>query len=523
MLRRSGRAGRLPARVGAALAAVGLAVAPAAAPAHADEIRERQQPILRALGVPEAWKITQGAGVTVAVVDSGVDPDQADLRGSVTVGPNMLADIDGRRPPVGRHGTGMASLIAGHGHGPGGRDGVIGVAPRARILSLRVIAEPGDPSYALYRSGRASDSVARGIRYAADHGADVINLSIGNDRPDPQEREAIAHAIAKGAVVVAAVGNDGDRRDQLDENGFAPYSYPASYPGVIGVAATGRGNTRAPFSNRNHSVVVSAPGVGIPVAGPGSAYYLTEGTSDASALVAGIAALIRSRHPGLRPALVRQALLDSTRHRPAGEYDASVGFGQVHAEAALRAAARLASADDSGGLPPEERFGREAPGPVKVIDRPAWLEPAAIAAIVLCLGGVAGSGALTMTLWRRTRSLPWGVRPVAVAGPPPRPVPPPLIFDDAGPAAADRPAGRPVFERPEAPTAAEMPVPEGPAVPAVPTAPPGARMPAPRFEHPTRPSGPSGLMPPPPPAPQRAGPPSRSARPHFMPPVQPPA
>lgn len=522
MLKRSsGRAGRLPARVGAVLAAVGLAIAPAAVPAHADEIRDRQQPILRALGVPEAWKITRGAGVTVAVVDSGVDPNQPDLRGSVTVGPNMLADIDGRRAPVGRHGTGMASLIAGHGHGPGGRDGVIGVAPQARILSLRVIAEPGDPSYPLYRAGRASDAVARGIRYAADHGADVINLSIGNDRPDPREREAIAHAIAKGAVVIAAVGNDGDRRDRLDENGFAPYSYPASYPGVIGVAATGRGNARAPFSNRNHSVVVSAPGVGIPVAGPGSAYYLTEGTSDASALVAGIAALIRSRHPDLRPALVKQALLDSTRHRPPGKYDASVGFGQVHAEAALRAAARLAATGDSDGLSPQERFGSESPGPVKVIDRPAWLEPVAFAAIVLCLGGIVGSGALTTTLWRRTRALPWRTGPVAVAGPPPPPVPPPLIFDDAAPAVADRPVGRPHFERPEAPTAIEMPVTQRPAAPAVPTSRPGARMPAPRFEHPTRPSGPSGLMPPPPqpPALHRTGRLPRSVRPHFMPPA----
>ncbi|MBA9007541.1 S8 family serine peptidase [Thermomonospora cellulosilytica] len=519
MLRRPGRTG-LVARAGAVLAAVGLAVAPVAVPAHADEIRDRQQPILRALGVPEAWKITRGAGVTVAVVDSGVDPGQADLRGSVTAGPNMLADIDGRRPPVGRHGTGMASLIAGHGHGPGGRDGVIGVAPQARILSLRVIAEPGDPSYALYRSGRESDSVARGIRYAADNGADVINLSIGNDRPDPEEREAVAHAIAKGAVVISAVGNDGDERDRLDENGFAPYSYPASYPGVIGVAATGRGNDRAPFSNRNHSVVVSAPGVGIPVAGPGDDYFLTEGTSDASALVSGIAALIRSRHPDLRPALVRQALLDSTRHRPAGEYDASVGFGQVHAGAALRAAARLAAARDPGGLPADERFGADAPGPVKVIDRPVWLEPVAIAAIVLCLGGVAGGGALAVTLWRRTRPLPWWAGPVAVAGPPPRPVPPPLVFDDAAPP-PERPAGPPVFERPEAPAATETPAPERPAAPVVPAAPPGVRMPAPTFEHPTQPSGPSGLMPPPPEPSllNRPDPPPRSARPQFEPPA----
>ncbi|SEF85033.1 type VII secretion-associated serine protease mycosin [Thermomonospora echinospora] len=517
----------LAARAGTVLAAAALVLAPtfATAPAHADEIRDRQRPILRILGAEEAWKITRGAGVTVAVVDSGVDPDQPDLRGSVTVGPNMLAGIDGRRVPKGRHGTGMASLIAGHGHGPGGRDGVIGIAPEARILALRVLAEPGDPSYAAYRADRgAREAVAKGIRYAVDHGADVINLSLGNTRPTSEDREAVAYAITKGVVVVSAVGNDGGKRDLLDDDGFAPYSYPASYPGVIAVAATDTAHKRAPFSSRNHSVVLSAPGVAIPVAGPGDGYFLTEGTSDSSALVSGIAALIRSRHPDMKPSLVRQALLDGTRFRPSGKYDASTGFGVVNAVDALRAADAVARTPrGAGALPSGQRFGGAAPGPVKVIHRAPWTEPVAVAVIVLTVAGMAVAVAIAVMLYRRTRPSPWRLQPAMAAVPPPPPVPPPLVFHPGAPPA---PApSTPVFERPDAPSAVETSPPQRPA-PAVPsfTAGTGARPAAPSFEAPDPPPGPRPPTAPPRPAEPLLGrwrPPPGAGRPLFEPPATP--
>jgi type VII secretion-associated serine protease mycosin len=489
----------LTARAGALLASAALIFAPvfAAAPAHADEVRDRQGPILRTLDVQRAWSITRGRGVTVAVVDSGVDPSHPDLRGSVTVGPNMLDRTDGGRAPQRLHGTGMASLIAGHGHGPGGRDGVIGIAPEAKILALRVIAEPGDPGYAAYRSSRtAKDAVARGVRYAVDHGADVINLSIGNVRPSAEERQAVAYAIAKGVVVVSAVGNDGAKRRLLDKDGFAPYSYPASYPGVIAVAATDPANRRAPFSNRNHSVLVAAPGVGIPVAGPGGAYFVSEGTSDSSALVSGIAALIRSRHPDMKPSLVRQALLDSTRFRPSGEYDASTGFGLVNAADALRAAGSLANTPrGTGALSSGERFGDGDPGPVKVIDRPAWTEPVAVSVIALTVAGAAAAVAVAVVLYRRTGPSPWQPQPVMVVGPPPRPVPPPLVFPLGAP--PEPASSTPVFERPDVPSAVETSPRERPARP-VPSFAAGTRPQAPSFEAPAPPPGPQ----PPPEAPR---------------------
>lgn len=432
---RGGR--RAAVRAGAAVLAAALAVAwLAPVPAHADEVRDRQRPMLRALGVEAAWEITKGRGVTVAVVDSGVDANQADLRGSVTTGPNMLKEVDAGITPARLHGTAMASLIAGHGHGPGGRDGVIGIAPEARILSIRVISEPEDASYARYRTTEeAHDSVARGIRYAADHGADVINLSLGKDNEVPEERAAIGYAIGKGVVVVAAVGNEGEKERALDGDGFAPYSYPASYPGVIAVAATDADNSRAAFSNRNYSVLLAAPGKGLPVAGPGDQYFLSSGTSDSTALVSGIAALVRAKYPDLSPALVTQALIESTRHGPSGGYDEKIGFGVVHASRALSAAGALASTAPVGkDKPAAQRFVKEDPGPVEVIERPAWVAPMIIGIVLAGIAGTVAAGAISLAFRRRhpkPESPPAGGAPgrggggFAPGGPPrgPRPVP----------------------------------------------------------------------------------------------------
>ncbi|TDD65296.1 hypothetical protein E1293_40465 [Actinomadura darangshiensis] len=383
--------------------------------AHADEVRDLQRSILNVLGMDAAWKITKGGGVTVAVVDSGVDPNQADLRGQVTTGPNMLAEIDAGTKPKRLHGTGMASLIAGHGHGAGGGSGIIGIAPQARILAVRAIGEKEDASYARFRTSEQADgAVARGIRYAADHGADVINLSLGKDEEVPDEREAIGYAIGKGVVVVSAAGNDGDEADKLDGDGFAPYSYPASYPGVIAVAATEPGHARAPFSNRNYSVLVSAPGAGLPVASPGGEYFVSDGTSDSSAVVSGVAALIRAKHPKMAPALVAQALIQSTRHGPSGGYDPNVGFGEVHAARALSSADSLAGTEPGAGKakPAGQRFGTADPGPVEVIPRPVWVRPLIIAIVVVGIGGTVAAVAVAIA-FRRRHPRPAGAPPDA--------------------------------------------------------------------------------------------------------------
>lgn len=335
--------------------------------ARADQIRDQEQPWLDALNIGRAWSVTRGHGVTVAVVDSGVDADQQDLTGSVATGPDYAEGANPPGVPAKRlHGTNMASIIAGHGHGPGSTAGVIGVAPEARLLSVRVILEKDEPGYAAYSTDeRFKDTIPKGIRYSVDHGVDVINLSLGRKQPSSKEREAVAYAISKGVVVVASAGNDGE-----SGTGPTPYSYPASYPGVISVAAVDAARRHASFSDRNSAVVVSAPGVRIVGAGPGDTYWLGDGTSPAAAFVSGTAALIRARYPRLAPALVAQAIVESTTARPRSGYDAAIGFGEVDVAAALDAAGRRVGYRMSGaGMNARRRFVTGDLPPIQVVHR----------------------------------------------------------------------------------------------------------------------------------------------------------
>ena len=141
--------------------------------------------------------------------------------------------------------------------------------------------------------------------------------------------------------MVASSGNDGNSAG-VAATGQAPYSFPADYPGVLGVAAVSRSGSPAGFSSDNLSVQVAAPGVNVPAQGRDGQYWLVSGTSPACALTAGVAALIKARYPRLKPALVVQAITSSTQNRPPGGYDNKVGSGTVDAAAALTVAAKLA-------------------------------------------------------------------------------------------------------------------------------------------------------------------------------------
>jgi subtilisin family serine protease len=239
----------------------------------------------------------------------------------------------------------MASIVAGHGHGPGGSDGIIGLAPAAKILSVRVIPDKNDPGYGSYeheQETRVQTSLAAGIRYAVNYGAKVISMSIGYSVPSAAVRSALQYAYGHGVVVVASSGNSGDTASAR-RHGYAPLSFPADYPGVIGVAAVSDGGGAAGFSSDNLSVQVAAPGVNVPAQGRDGQYWLVSGTSPACALVAGAAALIKSRYPGIAPDLVARALTSTTRYGPAAGYDKQVGFGTVNAAAALRVAGQLSA------------------------------------------------------------------------------------------------------------------------------------------------------------------------------------
>ena len=319
-------------------------------------IRAAEQPQLSAVGAPAAWPQTRGQGVTVAVLDTGVDASVPDLAGTVTAGPDetLGADPAGYQPPH-LHGTYIASLIAGHGSGAWPLAGVIGIAPAATILSVRVILDDSEPGFGSFANEPASDNaVGSGIRYAVQHGAGVINMSLGSVSPTENLRTALGYAAAHGVVVVAAAGNDGGA-----QQGYTPFSYPAGFPGVIAVAAVSLNGDRAGFSDDNSSVVLSAPGLNVIGAGPGDSYLEADGTSPASAEVAGVAALIRARYPRLSPVQVEQAMTSSATHRPRGGYSPGTGFGEVDASAALAVAGQ-----------PGRRAGPARPGRPRAVCAP---------------------------------------------------------------------------------------------------------------------------------------------------------
>ena len=342
-----------PRRVQAGVAAgftVACLVLSAAAPAAASSVRS-QEWWLRALQVTQAWRSTRAAGVTVAVLDTGVDPQQADLAGSVITGPDYTKS--GRREGGqfwGTHGTAMASLIAGHGHGPNRSEGMLGTAPAAHILSVRVTLESNDPMLADPRiAAGLPDAIARGIRYAVGHGAAVIDLPLDpvttSGAPgaggSPAERSAVAYALSHRVVLVAPAGDS--------TGGAGPVNFPAAYPGVISVGAFNSAFTKAPFSSHQSYVTLTAAGDGVVAADGPTGYAQISSTSAASAVVAGIVALIRAQFPGLDPAQVTKALTESTRFgRPGGQRDGS-GAGTVDAAAALMAAAHLANAVPASG------------------------------------------------------------------------------------------------------------------------------------------------------------------------------
>ncbi|MDT0305980.1 type VII secretion-associated serine protease mycosin [Streptomyces sp. DSM 44917] len=367
-----------------AAALTGAALLVPAAPASADVIRDQQRWALDAINAPQAWETTRGEGVTVAVLDTGVDATHPDLAGAVLEGRDFVGMGAGPGDPQwAAHGTAMAGIIAGRGHGTDRSSGIIGVAPESTVLPVRVLLEDDDPARDEAREARAG-ALASAIRWATDQGARVINLSLGDDsesaQPDPQEDAAVRYALERGVVVVASAGNGGENGD--------PVSYPAGYPGVIAVTAVDRGGSPAEFSTRRWYATVSAPGKDVIVADPDREYYAGWGTSAAAAFVSGSAALLLAAHPDLSPAQVRTLLTSTAQDPPRGGRSDALGSGLVDPAAAIEAATDVEGELLTPGAGPyaETYFG-EGPRPGDGGSGPlVWLAPAAGAAGVLLLG-----------------------------------------------------------------------------------------------------------------------------------------
>ena len=401
---------RTPGALGRVLAGAGLALVLAVLPAlpaagavaaPGDATRDSQQWVFNMMDVDAAWRLTEGSGVTVAVIDSGVYPDISDLSGDTVIqGPNLTGlTTSEANANWGQHGTWMASIIAGHGH-DGGYDGIMGIAPQAKILSIRVIPDKGDPGYKKYNEEpeeTIQDELANGIRTAVKDGAQVISMSIGYSAPSGVVRDAINYAYSHGVVLVASSGNSGNNDTQHGTSNpdIAPVSFPAEYPGVLSVGAVTSAGVPATFSSGNLSVRIAAPGKGVPAEGRDGLYYTVDGTSPACALVAGVAALLKAKYKKISPAQVTEALTATAQQTPSGSYSVLTGFGIVDADAALLRAGQLLQAKPQGSqVSTTAHFGD---GPAAVPAAPVtprgggWLD-VSIAALVAALAAAAFGG-----------------------------------------------------------------------------------------------------------------------------------
>jgi type VII secretion-associated serine protease mycosin len=304
------------------VALTGALLLTSAPTASADYVRD-QQWVLDAYKMDATWALTQGEGVTVAVVDSGVDGSHPDLTGHVLQGKDFTGGGNAQEDVAG-HGTGMASLIAGHGHGAGNNAGMVGLAPKAKILPLRVLQNKDDDF--------EDDTWAEAVRYAVDNGAKVINLSLGGrgGRTLPSGREAIAYAQAHDVVVVAAAGNDGG----------LTVNEPAALPGVVSVGAVDNEGNLWDKSNIGEGLTLVAPGVEIVSANTNRSdgYSLDSGTSDATAYVSATAALVRAKYPDLTAGQVINRLIKSAsflHHKGLKAPDREYGYGILRPNKAL--------------------------------------------------------------------------------------------------------------------------------------------------------------------------------------------
>ena len=282
------------------------------------------------VGATDAWAASQGAGVIVAVIDTGVDAAHPDLAGRVLPEIDLLPEVT-PAPEQNGHGTRVASIIAGSLNAVG----MAGVAPQATILPISALDPAGYGD---------SSTVARGIIAAADNGARVINLSLGGPDKDPVLDQACAYAFAKGSVVVAAGGNSYSTGNQVQ--------YPAASPNVLAVASVDRTGNPSGFSNTGPHIDIAAPGEGVLAALPGSAYDEESGTSFAAPHVAAAVALVLSANPGLNAAEAASVVQMTAADDISGNgRDDQLGQGIVRADRAVAAAVTMTST----GLPANSR------------------------------------------------------------------------------------------------------------------------------------------------------------------------
>ncbi|MFE4545251.1 S8 family serine peptidase [Arthrobacter sp. NPDC056727] len=399
------------------IAASAVATAPAA---QADSWRDKEY-WLKEAGITKAWEVSKGANVKVAVIDSGVDGNHPDLKGVLAGG----HDVSGAGEPDGEksigakpeHGTLVATMLAGRGHQAAKKatasakpspsasaskampDGIMGVAPEAQILSVSTwlgSANPGGKS--------DQDQIPEAVRWAVDNGAKVINISLGSTSPEwPQSWDAaFLYAEQKDVVIVAAAGNR--------VGGNVQVGAPATIPGVLTVAGLDKnGQASTDSSSQGISIGVAAPAEKLAGGLPGGSYAEWAGTSGATPIVSGVAALIRSKWPEMSAKQVINRIVSTAKDEGAPGKDPLYGFGVLNAEAALKDDVAETKANPLGSIADWIRVHRrgnlatpapeptaEAPAPqatlpratVPVAQPPSQLDSALPAAVVIGFGAL---------------------------------------------------------------------------------------------------------------------------------------
>ncbi|WP_326610164.1 type VII secretion-associated serine protease mycosin [Streptomyces scopuliridis] len=391
------------------VALIGLPVPPVAAESdqctYPGKKYEGRPWSLQRVQLDELWAQSRGKGVRVAVIDTGVDIKNPQLKDAVDVGSGKnfmdkdLKDDNGNKLERGKengttdvvgHGTKVAGIIAAR---PTTGTGFVGLAPDATIIPLQQNDADGNGT---------AVTLARAINHAVDEEADVINISQDTaDAVKPTEllQQAVDRALAKEIVIVASAGNDG-------LGGNVKETYPASYNGVLAVASSDRNNERAAFSQSGEFVGVAAPGVDMVSTVPGGGHCADNGTSFSAPYVAGVAALIKSKHKDwTRKQIVAQ--IQQTAERSIAGHDRLVGWGVVDPVRAL-------TEDDKPIEKPVAHEGidnAEAPTPAQLhLGETAEERNARLATYVVVGGGVlvaaiAGAAVALRDARRRTRRM----------------------------------------------------------------------------------------------------------------------
>ncbi|MGF2949111.1 S8 family serine peptidase [Microbacterium alcoholitolerans] len=325
--------------------------------------------LVERLGLEDAWALSRGSGVTVAVVDSGVEAGNVHLSGALVRGHTTFGD--GSAPAdddLFGHGTAIAGLIAAR---PVDGSGVVGIAPGAKIMPVRAFeSAPEDGQSSRDITGPSAASVSAGIRWAAEHGAQIINVSLSDDQSAGQYRTAVDFARSRGALVIASAGN----RKTADSNRPDPvHFYPGELDGALAVAGVLRDGTWDPNSSyAGAHVDIAAPGQAMPstyISGGDCVFNGDSASSSyATAVVSGAAALVAARFPDESPDQWAFRLKQSAMRVSPAERSNTVGWGEV------RPAEALALVDD-GMLPGPPSAVHPAPTPVPTPPRTISIDP----------------------------------------------------------------------------------------------------------------------------------------------------